>query len=290
MSVARTLVSGWMAGAAAALPLAACTGTKPSFDTSECCDDCCTPECSYAGYEWSDLYEYPSSDNSANWIHAADRVVLLNLDAASFAENVVWYTDDTPLTERNVVDAYQVLVDYWNLAGANIELQFDSTAKDCCNSLTDSGCVTCLGDGENDIFYYEGDSLEISEEEAAAFARSYADSDAAEMFCLEEMDLVVFAGYYQTWTGDAASSSDWCEYIWQYNWTDWPIDDDCAGDSIKQKAFKDTVVMELGHVLGLDHQPAYPESAVNNGCSGCSYEEVGDVDRTCLTELYDACG
>lgn len=139
------------------------------------------------------------------------------------------------------------------------------------------------------VWYFEGDSRSIAPDwpVAAALVRP-----AASGYCLDEMDLLVFSGTDGTWTGQASSSTGWCEAQWLYPWgpgaADGGIDGDCADGTI-QKLFLNAMEHELGHLLGLDHQPSHLDSIVNESCDGCDQWTIGATDQTCLTELYDAC-
>ncbi len=265
-----------------------------AFDTADCCQSCCTPDCSYSGYEWSDLRV--EDDNSSNWIHeATPRVVEVYLDAPSFVGHLYAYTmsgktNYEPLTEAEIVTAWQERLDYWNAAGADITLNLASSTTDCCNSATDTSCTDCYGDGKVNVFYWSGDSRAVNPDFGSASAGT---APAAAGYCLQEKDLFVFSGTFSTWSGEAGSSSDWCEFRWLYPFgpsnADGGIDDTCADDGAREYLFLNTMVHELGHVLGLGHQPTYSSSIVNESCTGCNQWAVGSVDQTCLTELYDAC-
>lgn len=264
------------------------------FDTGDCCESCCTPTCSEAGYEWSDLLDY--GDNSSNWIHEpSPRVVEVYLDAASFVGHVFAYnmsgkTNYDALTEAEITTAWQAMLDYWNAAGADITLNLASSTTDCCNSVADTSCIDCLADGNVNVFNWSGDSREVSDatDPSGAFVKR-----AASDYCLQEMDLFVFSGAFADWTGSSSSSTGWCESSWLYPWGPGEaaggIDDNCDDDGAREFLFLNTMEHELGHVLGLDHQPSHPTSIVNESCSGCDQWTVSAVDQTCLTELYDAC-
>lgn len=255
---------------------------KPSSDDSACCDGCCVePSTTFPDYEYLDLVEDRDIDD-ANWVHlAVPRVVTFDADGPSLESIVTDFFTDANLTAEEVSTTLGDFVAYWNGAGAEISLELGVLDRDCCNGADDvSACEDCLSNSTNDIFVWDGDSTEIDPDvEAAALTSPTADSSVT---CVETMDVIFFTGFIDEDNGGA-----WCSYTWQYPYTD--QDDDCDGDLIKTKAYKDTAVHELGHAIGIDHQPSHPESSVNSGCVGCNYDTIQEPDITGLVELYAQC-
>ena len=278
-------MAGWMRVVAVVLGRGLGTGCTSGKGEPGCCDGCCVQDSTeFPGYLYDE--KYVGGDNLDNWAHRSLREITIEPDLPSFAGVMKQPVTNVPYELANVREALETFAKYWNDSGAEITVTVGSTGINCCNSLTDSdpGCQDCRADAQSSIYVWNGDSSEISTIGAAALTGPTFDGD-----CLVAKDIVVTTGYYQ-------DDGSWCSYNWQYDYGD---DDtsDCS-DGEKTKLFKDSLVHEFGHFVGLAHQAFvdFPSSAMLDGEScctdgecACSYDEVRNPDQGALVELYSQC-
>jgi hypothetical protein len=254
-----------------------------------CCDDCCVENSTtFPTYEYS--FGRDPGDNLSNWASHSSRSIAIEPDLPSFDGVMKEPGTNNPYSLAAVSVALTTFADYWNAAGADISVSVGTTGINCCNSLTDAdpGCVDCLADPESSIYVWEGDSYELFPDDAAAITSATASGS-----CLVAKDILLFTGFYK-------DDGTWCEYNWQYPWGDEDQGDAECSDGEKTKLFKDALVHEFGHFVGLGHQSLadFPSSAMlgegdtcpcPGGVCACSFDTIQDPDKMALVELYQQC-
>lgn len=268
-----------------------CRQKYDPHDTSGCCEGCCVDaSVTYPDYVYTSFNDN-LADYEANFTRVdLPRVETLNIDVASFVGNIVVYNGATatgnyaPLTSAEIETVLRNGLLSWDGAGAAMRFEIGDTAKNCCNSLTDSSCIDCDSDDESDVYFWAGASVAAFPDAppSSTLASAAIDADGE---CLLSKDLVFFSGYDE-------DSGAFCTYTWVYPFDDSDMED-CT-DGIRSKNFHAVSVHEFGHLFGLDHQDGTANSTASimnaySGCFTCSLVAVQDPDETALVELYDQC-
>lgn len=246
-----------------------------------------------AGWEGFRYVEARTSDGRAhalNWAWRGDRVVRVSLDRASFADAGAWADDaatsapsapddtsapdDAPPTPVSAVGVLASLV------------AIEETFAAALATWSDAGDVTLVdaGDGPADArvtFAAEADAYAVPAytTHAAGDAPETAEREVA---CLLAAEVTFFP------TGTAADGTP-VTYAWVLDGAD--VADVDPADGRLEKPVHDTLVHELGHVLGLGDQddPAV-DCSVMAHCAdlscGCTFDTLGPIDQAALGTVY----
>ncbi len=216
--------------------------------------------------------------DALNWAWKPDRVVTVNLDAGSFAVGSV-----NPAEVRAMA---REAIGFWN-GVADIELVMGDDNLRCCFGAP-HGCDRECGAGDElvDIFL-EPPTDEIGRTPARMAVTQGDDplTTETEEACLVGGD-VTFSPRVRTDAGQVIV------YDWVLDDTD-VIDVDSA-DGTADKPLHNTLVHELGHLLGLGEQTAGSVGcSVMSHCRGlgvsgcaCSFDAIESLDVVALTHLY----
>jgi len=269
-----------------ALALAGCLPSSPSSDTAEIeapeLDQ--VPVCAggdvgaVPGHEAYRLLEveYPGGRvENANWVWSPSAAVRIDVDLESFSE--------TGLEQAFVVDALGRASHFWNSTAAGFNVLIGETDMACCADADDTDCDACDAPPG-------GASLHFAEEDAnlrvAASTRSHYGDDPTtppvEIGCLVASEVRFFPS-------GVASGGVAVNYRWVEEGAD--VEDVDPSDGWVDKPFYDTLVHEIGHVLGLGDQvdPSVACSVMGHfggeECEG-DFETPNALDTEAVRHVY----
>ncbi len=243
-------------------PLAHCAGSDPG------------PVPGYDAYRWSEVDLPDGVVDAANWAWHGARQVTVNVDVGSFARVAVSADALLATVDRAIT--------FWNDA-ADISLVLGDTTIDCCTGEgSGRGCRECgAEDGVVDVLF----AAAADEWGLPAYTLHTLGDDPAtpepEPGCLVASTVRFFP------SGRADGRT--IRYEWVDRATD--VSDYDPSDGRVDKPIHDTLVHELGHVVGLGDQAddsvacSVMAGCADRGC-GCDFEVLGPVDDAALGHVY----
>jgi hypothetical protein len=270
--------------AADSAPSAADTGTAPAGDDSTPAADTVS-HCT--GSDPGQVPEYPAYTmvtaswsngdvDDLNWAWTHGRSVAVNIDVASFAGTAL---------DHAIIPTVEQALQFWDLPGADVHLHMGDTDLHCCTEEGQEDCRACgEGDGYLDVFLVPGADAWGLPAYTQPTLGDDPTSSADEQACLVGSDVSFFA---------AGTSADGLARPVRYAWVERGEDvrDTDDSDGAVDKPFYDTLVHELGHVLGLGEQsdPSVACSVMahcaDTSC-GCNFDTIGPVDAAAMVHLY----
>ncbi|MFN7144513.1 MAG: hypothetical protein ACK4YP_12110 [Myxococcota bacterium] len=230
----------------------------------------------YEAYAMSQAEDALGRRWALNRAWADDREVAVDVDLASFAA--------TDIDPDALLASIERALAFWNAAEADVRLTLGDTDATCCATSDEDDCRACVPEDAT-VHVYLAPAADPSGRPAHTehTLGDDPDTDVREPGCLVGSDVVFFP------EGLSANGARAVSYTWV------SVDDEVSDlddtDGTVDKPFHNTLVHELGHVLGLgDQHDATVACSVMAHCAdltcGCDWDRVGPVDATAVGHVY----
>jgi hypothetical protein len=247
--------------------------TEDGYDTS-CAGSYPGPVPGFEAFKLQDAVVPTGGRAYTNWAWQPQPVIAVNFDVKSFGMHMP--ESDVRVTIENAVA-------FWNRVTENVQLVVGDSDLTCCQG-DETDCRRCgSGDGMVDVYMsITGDGAELPAYTMPTIGDDPG-SDHFERSCLLEND-VRFFPEGRTETGQRVS----------FNWVarSGDVRDTDSSDGVIDKPLHDTLVHELGHVIGLGDQddPSVGCSVMSHchdPACGCSFDEPGPMDVAVVKHVYE---